>query len=132
MLLQYLLALFTDWCAALEVVPVPADPLVVAEFLADHPAAAATQVRRVSAINHAHRRTGHGAPGTVPAVRAALQELSERDRTILLMREEGFRYAEIADAIGVKHTSVGALVARALRRFSAAWAALDGTDGTSD
>ena len=68
----------------------------------------------------------------IAAVRAALQELSERDRTILLMREEGFRYAEIADAIGVKHTSVGALVARALRRFSAAWAALDGTDGTSD
>ena len=68
----------------------------------------------------------------IAAVRAVLQELSERDRTILLMREEGFRYAEIADAIGVKHTSVGALVARALRRFSAAWAALDGTDDTSD
>lgn len=68
----------------------------------------------------------------IEAVRVALQKLSERDRTILLMREEGFRYDEIAKVIGVKQTSVGALVARALRRFSAAWAALDGTDDTSD
>jgi RNA polymerase sigma-70 factor (ECF subfamily) len=68
----------------------------------------------------------------IAKVRGVLLELSDRDRTILLMREEGFRYAEIAKAIGVKQTSVGALVARALRRFSAAWAAMDGADGTSD
>lgn len=68
----------------------------------------------------------------IDAVRGVLAGLSERDRRILLMREEGFRYGEIAEAIGVKQTSVGALVARALRRFSAAWAALDGTDGSSD
>jgi RNA polymerase sigma-70 factor (ECF subfamily) len=59
----------------------------------------------------------------VLAVRRALAELSERDRTLLLMREEGFRYREIAEAVGVKPTSVGALVARALRRFTAAYAA---------
>ncbi|MDT8436555.1 MAG: sigma-70 family RNA polymerase sigma factor [Gemmatimonadota bacterium] len=50
-------------------------------------------------------------------VREALAALSERDRTLLLMREEGFRYSEIAAAVGVKPTSVGALVARALKRF---------------
>jgi RNA polymerase sigma factor (sigma-70 family) len=68
----------------------------------------------------------------IETVRGVLGTLSDRDRTILLMREEGLRYSEIAEAIGVKQTSVGALVARALRRFSAAWAALDGTDGSSD
>ena len=65
-------------------------------------------------------------------VRRALKQLSPRDRRILLMREEGFRYGEIADAIGVKQTSVGALVARALRRFETAWAELDGANGSSD
>ncbi len=68
----------------------------------------------------------------VARVREALQELSERDRTLLLMREEGFRYAEIAEAVGVKSTSVGALVARALRRFSAAYIARSDTHDASD
>lgn len=66
------------------------------------------------------------------AVRRALAELSERDRTLLLMREEGFRYREIAEAVGVKPTSVGALVARALRRFTAAYAARSETHDASD
>jgi len=56
----------------------------------------------------------------VAAVRAALEELSPRDRQMLLMREEGFRYAEIAEAIAVAPGSVGTLLARALRRFSEA------------
>jgi RNA polymerase sigma-70 factor (ECF subfamily) len=64
----------------------------------------------------------------IAAVRKALERLSERDRQMLLMREEGFRYAEIAEAIGVRSTSVGALVARALKRFSAAWEAVGETD----
>jgi RNA polymerase sigma factor (sigma-70 family) len=68
----------------------------------------------------------------IEIVRDVLATLSDRDRSILLMREEGLRYSEIAEAIGVKQTSVGALVARALRRFSAAWAAQDGTDESSD
>lgn len=59
----------------------------------------------------------------IAAVRKALDRLSERDRQMLLMREEGFRYAEIAGAVGVRPTSVGALVARALKRFSAAYGA---------
>jgi RNA polymerase sigma-70 factor (ECF subfamily) len=54
----------------------------------------------------------------IAAARAALAQLSERDRQMLLMREEGFRYSEIADVIGVAPGSVGTLLARALRRFA--------------
>ena len=57
----------------------------------------------------------------VARVRAALDRLSARDRQILLMREEGFRYEEIARTIDVAASSVGTLIARALRRFSSAY-----------
>lgn len=53
----------------------------------------------------------------VAAVRAALAQLPERDRQLLLMREEGFRYAEMAQAVEVAPGSVGTLLARALARF---------------
>ena len=58
----------------------------------------------------------------VESVREALARLADRDREILLMREEGFRYAEIARAIDVAPSSVGTLLARALRRFEKAYA----------
>jgi len=54
----------------------------------------------------------------IAAARRALDQLSQRDRQMLLMREEGFRYSEIADVIGVAPGSVGTLLARALRRFA--------------
>lgn len=53
----------------------------------------------------------------VGRVRAALERVPERDRTMLLMREEGFKYDEIARAVGVAPGSVGTLLARAARRF---------------
>jgi RNA polymerase sigma factor (sigma-70 family) len=53
------------------------------------------------------------------AVQAALTSLSERDRTILLMREEGFTHAEIAVATGTTTKSVGTLAARALTKLAA-------------
>lgn len=53
----------------------------------------------------------------VEAVRHVLNQMSERDRQLLLMREEGFRYDEIAAVVGVAPASVGTLIARALRRF---------------
>ena len=59
----------------------------------------------------------------VASVRLALDELDARDRELLLMREEGFSYAEIAQAVGVKATSVGTLLARAQKRFTDAWTA---------
>jgi RNA polymerase sigma-70 factor (ECF subfamily) len=68
----------------------------------------------------------------IARVRRALAELSERDARMLLMREEGFKYSEIAEVMGVKSTSVGALVARALKRFASAYDSLEEVDGTSD
>ena len=53
----------------------------------------------------------------VAGVRRALAELDERDRQLLLMREEGFSYKEMAEMAGVKSTSVGTLLARAQGRF---------------
>jgi RNA polymerase sigma factor (sigma-70 family) len=62
-------------------------------------------------------------------VRAALAELDPRDRELLLMREEGFSYKEMAEAVGVAATSVGTLVSRAQKRFTDAWTARIGADG---
>lgn len=67
----------------------------------------------------------------VSRVRRALDGLSERDRRMLLMREEGFKYKEIAEALGVSPSSVGALVARALKRFARAYGTLDEADESS-
>lgn len=53
----------------------------------------------------------------IEQVRKALGELPERDRTMLLMREEGFKYEEIARTVDVAPGSVGTLLARAARRF---------------
>ena len=51
-------------------------------------------------------------------VRAALEKLAERDRTILLMKAEGFSLQEIAQVIGTRPGSVGTLAARALERLA--------------
>lgn len=51
-------------------------------------------------------------------VRRALDRLPERDRTVLLMREEGFRHREIADAVGTTTKSVGTIIARALEKLA--------------
>ncbi len=53
----------------------------------------------------------------VRAVRRALEQIPERDRQLLMMREEGFRYHEIAQVVGVAPGSVGTLIARAIKRF---------------
>lgn len=50
-------------------------------------------------------------------VREALSRLEERERTLLLLREEGFSYRELADAIGVQPSSVGTLLVRARGKF---------------
>lgn len=54
----------------------------------------------------------------VGSVRSVLDQMSARDQQLLLMREEGFKYEEIARVIGVAPASVGTLIARALRRFA--------------
>jgi RNA polymerase sigma-70 factor (ECF subfamily) len=58
-------------------------------------------------------------------VRAALATLSERDRTVLLMREEGFTHREIAEAVDTTTKSVGQMVARALDKMARALGAED-------
>jgi RNA polymerase sigma factor (sigma-70 family) len=61
-------------------------------------------------------------------VRDALQGLSEKERAILLMREEGFAHREIAAAVGTTTKSVGTMIARALEKLSRRLD-LDGEDG---
>jgi RNA polymerase sigma-70 factor (ECF subfamily) len=65
----------------------------------------------------------------IAAVRQVLQRLPERDRQLLLMREEGFKYDEIARVIGVAPASVGTLIARALKKFVAEFEAREVNDG---
>jgi RNA polymerase sigma factor (sigma-70 family) len=62
----------------------------------------------------------------VREVRAALEKLSPRDREALLLRESGFRYAEIAEVLGVRVEIVPTLIARALRRFQKSYADIAG------
>lgn len=51
-------------------------------------------------------------------IKKALDALSERDRMCLLLKFSGYRYSEIAEAIGVEKTSVGAILARCQARFA--------------
>ncbi len=54
-------------------------------------------------------------------IRDILDRLAERDRQLLLMREEGFSYREMASAAGVKPGSIGTLLVRAEERFVRAY-----------
>jgi RNA polymerase sigma-70 factor, ECF subfamily len=65
-------------------------------------------------------------------VRTVLERIPERDRQLLLMREEGFKYDEIARVIGVAPASVGTLIARALRKFVAEFDTRESTDDPRD
>lgn len=51
------------------------------------------------------------------AVRAALEELSERDREILLLWDAGLSYNEIAAETGLSQGAIGTTLARARRRL---------------
>jgi RNA polymerase sigma factor (sigma-70 family) len=62
---------------------------------------------------------------TIRQVRSALELIPPRDRELLILRESGFRYREIAEVIGVKTQSVPVLAARALERFRKAYAGRD-------
>ncbi|SUF09223.1 integrase [Rhodococcus gordoniae] len=65
-------ALFADWCTAADRSPIPAGPETLALFLHEHPAAVATQRRRLSAINAVHTDHGYPAPGRTETVRRHL------------------------------------------------------------
>ena len=51
-------------------------------------------------------------------VRDALATLNEKERAVLLMREEGFAHREIAEAVGTTTGSVGTMFARALEKLA--------------
>ncbi|MEK0316772.1 sigma-70 family RNA polymerase sigma factor [Cohnella sp. 56] len=53
----------------------------------------------------------------IDVVRGVLQKLSDRDRTALLLREEGYSYEEIARRLEVNPKIVGTLLARAEERL---------------
>jgi RNA polymerase sigma-70 factor, ECF subfamily len=63
--------------------------------------------------------------------RKALEQLSERDRAALLMREEGLDYTEIASALDLSIGSVGTTLARARRRLVEAYESLQ-SSGSGD
>jgi RNA polymerase sigma factor (sigma-70 family) len=60
-------------------------------------------------------------------VRQMLARLSERERLVLLMREEGFLHREIAEAVGTTTKSVGTMIARALRKLARELGPVGGT-----
>jgi RNA polymerase sigma factor (sigma-70 family) len=53
-------------------------------------------------------------------VRRVLNELPERDRSLLLLRAEGYSYRELAVALDINETSVGTLLLRARSAFEKA------------
>lgn len=63
--------------------------------------------------------------------RRAVDALAERDRTALLLREEGLDYHEIAAALGLSAGSVGTTLSRARRRLADAYDALQRPERTS-
>ncbi|KDE09926.1 hypothetical protein Q3O43_29320 (plasmid) [Rhodococcus aetherivorans] len=83
-------ALFADWCAAADHNPIPAAPDTLALFLHEHPAAVATQRRRLSAINAVHTGHGYPPPGRTETVRrhldAARAQRFDRLSRLLMQR----------------------------------------------
>jgi RNA polymerase sigma-70 factor (ECF subfamily) len=54
---------------------------------------------------------------TAAHVRRILDSLSERDRALLLLHQDGVAYKDLAQVIGVMPSSIAPLLARARRRF---------------
>ena len=64
--------------------------------------------------------------------RRAVDGLAEKDRLALLMREEGLNYTEIAEALQLSVGSVGTTLARARRRLTESYEALQQHDSRRD
>lgn len=54
-------------------------------------------------------------------VRKALDQLSQRDRELLLLRAEGYSYRDLAATLDLNNGSVGTFLARAKRAFQVAY-----------
>lgn len=83
---------------------------LLAPLAAPEPAAAPPSLEQASRSAIARRE-----------VRAALERLDERDRMLLILRAEGYRYRDLAAALELNEASVGTLLARARRAFVAAY-----------
>jgi RNA polymerase sigma factor (sigma-70 family) len=92
--------------------------------------AARTRSRRRTLVMRGRAMLTHSDPPPAPdgvvdrsAARAVLRDvldrLTEKERTALLMREEGFTHREIAETLGTTTGSVGTLLARGLRKAAA-------------
>jgi RNA polymerase sigma-70 factor (ECF subfamily) len=60
---------------------------------------------------------GSDANAAARLVRHALESLGERERSLLLLRAEGYSYRDIAISLDLTETSIGTLLARARRAF---------------
>jgi len=87
-----------------------------------------TQTRRRRLLTVARASSSHSDPLPSPEhevtadesrrrVRQAIDRLPERERSLLLLRAEGYDYRDIASALGLNQASVGTLLARARRAF---------------
>lgn len=92
--------------------------------------AARTQSRRRTLVMKGRAMLAHADPPPAPdsgvhrsfarqRVTQAFEALSEKERTALLMREEGYAHREIAEALGTTTGTIGTLMARALRKAAA-------------
>jgi RNA polymerase sigma-70 factor, ECF subfamily len=54
-------------------------------------------------------------------VRAAMNRLTDRDRSLLLLRAEGYSYRDIAAVLDLNEASIGTLLARARASFRACY-----------
>ncbi len=61
------------------------------------------------------------ADDTRQRVRAAIDQLPDRERRLLLLQAEGYGYRDIATALGLNEASVGTLLARAREAFREAY-----------
>jgi RNA polymerase sigma-70 factor (ECF subfamily) len=62
-------------------------------------------------------------------VRTILAKMKPRSAQILVLRHSGLSYAEVAAAVGVAPSSVGALLARAEQEFEDRFRRLEGEGG---
>ncbi len=91
-----------------------------------------TRSRQRRLLTPARGRQSHSDPPPSPAeaeesaeirgrVRAALDQMPERERHLLLLRAEGYSYRDLATALGLNEASVGVLLARARTAFRATY-----------
>lgn len=59
--------------------------------------------------------------GEAEEVREVLRRLDYRDRVLIVLKFYGFSYQEISEMTGIKKTSIGKSLARALERFKRAY-----------